>query len=246
MSQDQPSFVRNLLLAALSEADRGLLLPHLERVPLEREMVLVAPGERIKHVYFLEGGVGSITSLSDEGGRTEVGIFGREGMSGTSLLLGADRSPHETFIQVDHSHALRIEAAQFQDAIDTSRTLRELLLRYVQTMVVQMSQSTVGNARHQIEGRLARWLLMCHDRFDGDEIALTHEFMGMMIGAQRSGVTVALHVLEGTGMIRAERGKVTILDRAKLEDLAGDSYGMAEAEHRRLIGPFGKSQDADG
>jgi CRP-like cAMP-binding protein len=120
-----------------------------------------------------------------------------------------------------------------------SVTLRELLLRYVQTLLIQTAQSAVANARYQIEARLARWLLMCHDRVEGDEIALTHEFMAMMIGAQRSGVTVALHILEGAAMIRSKRGRVIILDREKLEDLAGDSYGPAEAEYRRLIAPFG-------
>lgn len=240
VSHNRSFYSNNLLLGALSEADRNLLTPHFERVSLEREMVLVAPHERIAHVHFLEGGIASITSLSSDGSRTEIGIFGREGVSGMSLILGADRSPHETFMQVDHSHALRIEASRFLEAVEESSALRRMMLRYVQTMVVQMGQSAVANARHQIEGRLARWLVMCHDRVDGDEIALTHEFMAIMIGAQRSGVTVALHVLEGTGMIRSSRGRVTIVDRCKLEDLAEDSYGLAEAEYRRLITSFGE------
>ena len=241
MSQNQSSYHRNLLLAALTEADRSLLLPHLERVPTERELPFSVANERITHVYFLESGVASITSQSEDGDRTEVGIFGREGMSGTPLLLGADRSPHDTFIQIDHSHALRIEAAQFLEVLDRSRFLRAVMLRYVQTMIIQMSQSAVANARHQIEGRLARWLIMCHDRLDGDDLALTHEFMAIMIGAQRSGVTIALNVLESIGAIRATRGQVTILDRNKMEELAGDSYGLAETEYRKLIGQFGKS-----
>jgi len=241
MSRSDPIDTRNLLLNVLSEADQARLAPHLERVPIEREQVLVVPDERIQHVFFLEGGIASITSQSTEGGRTEVGIFGREGVSGTSLLLGTDRGPHETFIQVNHSHALRIDAAPFMEAVEDSPTLRRMMLRYVQTLHVQASYSAVANARYQIEARLARWLLMCRDRSDSDEIALTHEFMAIMIGAQRSGVTVALHVLEGTGMIRSTRGLVTVLDRGKLEELAGDSYGPAEAEYRRLIGPFGEA-----
>jgi len=242
MSQGDRFHSRNILLNALSERDRGLLTPHFVRVPLEREMVLVTPDERIAHVYFLEGGIASITSLSVEGNRTEVGIFGREGVSGTSLLLGADQSPHETFIQVDHSHAQRIDAAAFMEVVESSATLQRMMLRYVQTLFIQTSQSTVANARHQIEARLARWLLMCRDRYDGVEIPLTHEFMAIMVGAQRSGVTIALHVLEGAGMIRTARGRVTIVDRDKLEEVSGDSYGRAEAEYRRLIGPFGKAK----
>jgi len=227
----------NFLLTSLSDDDHARLKPHLERVKLERDQVLVVPNQTIEQVYFPEGGIASITART-ENIVTEVGIFGCEGLSATALLLGADRSPHETFIQVDGSHALRINADRFMTAVESSSTLRQIMLRYIQTLLIQTAQSAVANARYQIEARLARWLLMCHDRVKGDEIALTHEFMGMMIGAQRSGVTVSLHVLEGIGMIRAKRGRVTILDRDKLEELAGDSYGPAEAEYRRLIGPF--------
>ena len=229
----------NVILRKLSLSDRALLQPHLQRVSLDMKQVLAAADQRIEHVYFMEGGIASITSVSKENGRTEVGIFGREGFSSTAVLLGADRSPLETFIQVDGSTALRIEADRLVDIVDSSATLRRDLLRFVQVMLVQSSQSSTANARYQIEARLARWLLMCHDRNDSDEIALTHEFMAMMIGAQRSGVTVALHVLEGTGSIRSKRGRVVIRDRDRLEELAGDSYGPAEAEYRRLIGPFG-------
>jgi hypothetical protein len=107
-------------------------------------------------------------------------------------------------------------------------------------MMVQSAACAVGNAHHQIEARLARWLLMCHDRVEGDEIHLTHEFMAMMIASQRSGVTITLHVLEGIGAIRSKRGRVIVRDRAKLEDLAGDAYGEPEGEYRRLIAPFGR------
>lgn len=243
MSHGNSFATNNLLLKSLSQDDLDLLVPNFERVPFERKQVLGAPDERIAHVYFPEGGIVSITSLDEDGRRTEVGIFGREGVSAMPLILGAEQMPLETFVQVDHSNAIRIGAAQFQKALDHSATIRRTMLRYVHTMMMQMSQSAVANARHQIEGRLARWLIMCHDRVDGDELALTHEFMAIMIGAQRSGVTVALHVLEGTGMVRSTRGLVTILDRAKLADLAGDSYGLAEAEYRRLIGPFGDNPD---
>ena len=142
MYRTEPFHSRNILLNALSEEDRGLLTPHFERVPLEREMVLVAADEPIAHVYFPESGIASIVSLSVEGDRTEVGIFGREGVSGTSLLLGADRSPHETFIQVDHAHALRISAAMFMEAVESSATLQRVMLCYVQTLFIQTSQST--------------------------------------------------------------------------------------------------------
>jgi CRP-like cAMP-binding protein len=232
----------NILLRVLSEADQSLLEPHMEAVELDRGEVLVPVDEPIEFVHFLQNGIASITSRSAESERTEIGIFGRDGMSGTSLLLGDGRSPHETFIQVTPASSLRITSDRFDAAVAESATLRQVMLRYVKTLLIQAGQCAVANARHQIEARLARWLLMCHDRTDGDEIALTHEFMAIMIAAQRSGVTLALHLLEGAGMIRSRRSLVVIRDRGKLEELAGDSYGVAEKEYRRLIGPFGSQR----
>ncbi|MDB5689020.1 MAG: cyclic nucleotide-binding protein [Sphingomonas bacterium] len=240
MSQPGQSYTANILLSALRDDDLALLKPHLTQVSLGREQVLVPPNQPIEHVYFPEGGIASIVSSMGGGERTEVGIFGRDGVSATCLLLGTDRSPHETFIQVDGSTALRIDTDQYLAAVRQSETLRTMLLRYIQASMIQGAQSTATNARHRVEARLARWLLMCHDRIDGDEIALTHEFMGMMISAERSGVTVTLHILEGAGMIQSKRGRVIIKDRDKLEELAGDSYGVPEAEYRYLIGPIGR------
>ena len=236
---DQP-FTSNILLGALSGDDLELLRPHLTRVEMPRELMLVAPGEAIEHVYFPENGVASIVSAMPSSGRTEAGIFGREAVSATCLILGADRSPHETFIQVASATGLRIDTDRYLAAISQSETLRALLLRYVQTVLVQSAQSTATNATQRVEARLARWLLMCHDRTDDDEITLTHAIMGMMISADRTSVTLSLHILEGTGMIRSLRGRVVIRDRSKLEDLAGDGYGVPEAEYRRLIGTFGR------
>ena len=234
------AYTSNLLLNALTADDLALLTPWLERVKLEREQVLCASNEIIRQVYFLESGIASIVSRPPDSGRTEVGIFGSEGMSGASILLGVDRTPHETFMQVDGGPALRIGADRLRDAMSRSASLAKPLLAYVHVNLIQTAGSAVGNAHHQLEARLARWLLMCHDRVDGDEINLTHEFMAMMIASQRSGVTVTLHVLEGIGAIRSKRGLVIVLDREKLEDLAGDAYGEPEGEYRRLIGPFGR------
>ncbi len=240
MSEPVDSYTVNTLLRALSADDFDLLKPDLVRVPLVREQVLVAPHQPVEHVYFPEGGIVSIVSDMAGSGRTEAGVFGREGVSATCLLLGTDRSPHESFVQIGPMTALRIDTDPDVAAIRKSESLRTTLLRYVQTVIVQSAQSTATNASHRVEGRLARWLLMCHDRIDGDEIALTHEFMGMMISADRSNVTVTLHILEGAGMIYSKRGRVIIRDRAKLEEIAGDSYGVPEAEYRYLIGLFGR------
>ena len=240
MSRPLQAYSTNLLLHAMADDDLTLLRPHLTRVALPRGLVVLAANQPVEHVYFPEDGICSIVSSMADSGRTEVGIFGFEGVSATCLLLGTDRSPHESFMQVSGMSGQRIEADRFVNAIKQSETLRTLMLRYVQTVLVQSAQSTATNAHLRIEARLARWLLMAHDRTDGDEIALTHDFMGMMIAAERSTVTVTLHILEGAGMIRSKRGRVIIRDRDLLEDLAGDSYGVAEAEYRRLIGPLGR------
>ena len=241
VSDRSPSYTSNLLLNAVSANDLELLKPHLVRIKLEREHVLVAPDEPIEHVYFLEGGIASIVSDMPDTGPCEIGIFGREGLSGLSAILGSETTPNKTFMQVDGTTALRIDLVRLQAAMNQSSTLAAAVLKFIQTMMVQVSHTAVSNAHHRLEGRLARWLLMCHDRVEGDEIVLTHRFMSMMITAQRSGVTVTLHILEGGGAIRSTRGLVTILNRERLEDIAGDAYGAPEAEYRRLIAPFGRS-----
>ena len=241
MQQPDPSHTANLLLRSLSQADLAVLLPHLTRVRLSREQVLVDAGAPIEHVYFPEAGVASVVSKLPDTAPTEVGIFGREGMSGVAGILGADTASAQTFIQIDGSTALRMGLGELRNAMDASPTLRMSLLRYVQTFLTQISHSVVSNAHHPLEARLARWLLMCHDRMDGDDLALTHDFMAMMIGCQRTGVTITLHVLEGGGSIRSKRSHVFIRSRERLEELAGDAYGWPEAEYRKLIGPFGRS-----
>ena len=241
MSFPSQSYTRNLLLRTMSAEDFAQLQPMLERVELQRGDFLFEPNEPIENVYFLEAGVASIVSDEEQGERIEVGILGKEGVSGIPVLLGANSSPHESFMQVGPSVALRMRSEHLVQAMNRSESLRTLLLRFVQTFMVQTAQTATANGNYTVSERLARWLLMCHDRVDGDELELTHEFMAMMLAVRRSGVTVTLHTLEAAGAIRATRGRIAILDRAKLQAVAGESYGRPEAEYRRLIGPFGKS-----
>ena len=226
----------------MSPDDFALIEPHLERVNIEHGQMLAQANTRIEHLYFPESGIVSLTAKTPDAATTEVGIVGREGLTGTAVLLGADQAPNDTFVQVEGDTALRIETDALRAVIAQSPALHGLLLRYVQSFIVQCSHSTVTNAHYRLEARLARWLVMCHDRVDGDDIKLTHQFMSMMIAAQRTGVTVCLHVLEGWGMIRSKRSRVEILDREKLIELAGGAYGVPEAEYRRLIGPFGQKE----
>jgi CRP-like cAMP-binding protein len=235
----------NILIRSLSDEDFAILRPDLIRVPLSRGQVLAAPSDRVEFNYFPEGGVASIIVEMPNTPATEIGLFGREGMSGVLALLGWDRKPRKTLVQIEGGTALRIPVDRLRAAMDRSASLRALILRYVGTVLSQSAYSVICYAHHKLEARLARWLLMCSDRMDDDELPITHEFMAAMIGAQRSGVTVTLHVLEGVGAIRSKRGRVIITDREKLEELAGDAYGAAEAEYRRLIGPFGSIRRAE-
>jgi len=233
MSALQQSSLRNQLLAGLSRKDFAQLQPHLEPVELELRRVLIEPNKPIVHVYFHERGYTSITT-NGQGNKIEVGLIGREGMVGVPVALGVRTTPLQFFIQLA-GDGLRMTSHQLGEVIDERPSLHRVLLRYAQVVNVQTSGTAFANAEHTVETRLARWLLMCHDRVDGDDIPITHEFMAMMLGVRRAGVTTAIHVLEGSDLIEAKRGVITILDRAKLEELADNAYGLPEAEYARQM-----------
>lgn len=221
------------LLSSLSSRDLTLLQRSLKPVGLPLRMVLEEPNEPIKDIYFIERGIASV--VSGDGSPIEVGLIGREGMSGLSVVMGSDRSVNKTFMQAEGS-ALRMSARDLRMAMDKSSTLRLILLRYGQAFLVQISQTAVANGRGKLEARLARWLLMAHDRFDHAPFPFTHRFLAMMLGVRRPGVTVALHLLEGHGLIKASRGRITIIDRPGLKKHSDRCYGIPEAEYDRLIG----------
>ena len=151
------------------------------------------------------------------------------------MVLGSDSVTTTVGIQVAGS-AYRIERLALLDAVARSSSLRDVLVRFAHVLMVQTTYTLLANAVHQIDERLARWLLMCHDRVSGDNIQLTHEFMSVMLSVRRPSVTNTLHILEGNGYIRSDRGFVTIVNRAGLEAFAADAYGQPEVEYRRLLG----------
>jgi CRP-like cAMP-binding protein len=228
--------VRNRLLAALTPDDFARLQPCLDPVQLNVRDIIVEPDAVIEHVHFIESGLASVIAVTSDGERAEVGHVGREGMSPLSLLHGADRSPNLTLIQAAGT-AMRMPAGNLRDAFEASPSLRALLLRYAQAFLVQVEQAALANGRYSIQERLARWLLMCHDRLETDDLPMTHEFLALMLGVRRPGVTEAIHLLEGVQIVRARRGLVQVLDRARLEDVAGGCYGTPEREYARLVGP---------
>lgn len=227
----------NLLLRCVTPADFALLVPYLQRVPLTLGTKLARAGQPIETVCFMEGGIGGFLDVLADGRQLAVGLVGREGFVGWPLLMGNSRSPYDVVVRGANSMALKIDAGDFALAVAQSRSLQTLMLRYVTTFVAQMGRTIVSNLIHSIERRAARWILLYHDRLQGDEIPLTHEELSAMLGVRRASVTDALHLLESEHAIKGMRGRVVVRDRAALEAIAGETYGYAEAEYRRLIEP---------
>jgi CRP-like cAMP-binding protein len=228
------SKIENLLLAHLAPADFALLRPHFEHVDLPVRRQLELRNRPVEHVYFPESGLGSMVVSAGASHNIEVGIIGKEGMTGLTVLMDVDRPSHETFIQTAGT-AQRVETAKFRDALDQSRSLHRSLLRYAHTLVLQMAYTALANGRYSIEERLARWLLMADDRAGGNPLHLTHDFLALMLGARRPGVTNALSDFQKRGILKVKRGVIEIEKRGALLDAANGSYGIPEAEYRRLI-----------
>jgi CRP-like cAMP-binding protein len=231
----QPAF-DNRLLSSLSMADQEELATHLETVPLKFRQRLETANRKVNTVCFIESGLGSIIAVGAGGHRqAEVGIIGREGVSGLSAILGAERSPHETVMQVEGA-GWRIGTEALRNLMCASPSLREHLLRYAHVFSVQAAHTALANAQGKIEERLARWLLMANDRLGGNEMNLTHEFLAIMLGVRRAGVTTALHELETAALISTARSRIAVLDREGLRQAANGLYGVPEAEYARLFG----------
>jgi CRP-like cAMP-binding protein len=229
------SFSTNTLLSSLSTSDFDLLAPHLEAVALGLRKTLEKPNQTIEDVYFPEMGFASVVAVQRNGKEVEVGLIGREGMTGLPIVLGNHRSPHSTYIQVaGKGHS--IPATQLRQAMQESLSLRDSLLKFVQAFGVQTAHTAICNAQSRMDERLARWLLMAQDRIQSDILPLTHEFLSLMLGVRRPGVTVALNALRERGLISYRRGEITIKDRKEMARVAGDAYGTPESEYRRLIG----------
>jgi CRP-like cAMP-binding protein len=225
----------NRLLASLSTGDFDLLEPHLESVTLGLRKHLERPNRRIEAAYFPEAGFASVVAVQSKGKQAEVGLIGREGMTGLPIVFGNHRSPHATYIQAPGTGKC-IAATELRKATRASLSLRDSLLKFVQAFGVQTTHTAVSNAQSRLDVRLARWLLMAHDRIGDDTLPLTHEFLSLMLGVRRAGVTETLHVLRERGLISYGRGQIAVRDRKGLERAAGEAYGVPEAEYRRLIG----------
>lgn len=226
----------NRVLDALSRSDLALLRPHLQRVSLPYRKRLQAENREIDKVYFLDSGLASVIATGRRlRKQAEVGILGRESMTGFSVLLGVDRSPLEIIMQVEGS-GYSIGVAQLREALSQSDTLARPLLRAAYAFFIQGAYTALANAQGRIEERLARWLLMADDRLAHDELKLTHDFLAVMLGVRRAGVTVAIHKLVEQHCIDVGRGRISILDRPLLEEIAASLYGVPESELMRIYG----------
>lgn len=212
----------NRILAGLARRDFALIEPHLEPVDLPVRKVLETRRKRIDHVYFVESGFASVVANGSDKPSIEVGIIGREGMTGLAIVLGGDRAQHATYIQVA-GKGQRMSAARLREVDEQSPAFHRAMLRYARAFLAQTTTTALANGRSKIEERLARWLLMAHDRLGG-ELNLTHEFLGLMLGTHRPGVTLALQALEKAGLIATRRGRVTILDRKTLQKSSNGTY----------------------
>ncbi|TWF54457.1 Crp/Fnr family transcriptional regulator [Neorhizobium alkalisoli] len=227
----------NRLLRLLAASDYLRIEPHLEFLDLPQAMQLSGPDDIDEYCYFPTSGIGSTILVSRKGTQSETCLFGFEGMSPASALLGSDRNPNRVIMQVA-GQGVRISRPKLYEIVQGSDTMRRLFFRWAHVVSTQISFTALANANHTIDQRLARWILMCHDRADGDEIKLTHEFLSIMLSVRRPSVTTALHELEGMRFIYSHRGTVIVRNRQALEGFAGDAYGGSEKEYLRLLGPL--------
>jgi CRP-like cAMP-binding protein len=227
--------IRNRLLQKIPLESWDLIGPHLEAVLLKERQILEVPHKPIPHVFFPEAGVASVVAVDNEDHRIEVGVIGYEGMTGVPLVLGDDRAQHSTYVQIGGA-GYRLAQGVLCDAMVRSEPLRALMLKWAQGFMIQTAHTALANGRAKLEQRLARWLLMAHDRLTSNAVPLTHEFLAVMLGVRRAGVTVAIHSFEQRGFVTTRRGQLTMVDRCGIEQIAGSFYGTPEAELKRLFG----------
>jgi CRP-like cAMP-binding protein len=228
------SSVRNNILLSLHGADRERLAKHLTPIDLPLRLVLQTPEVAIEHCYFVESGVVSMVAVLADGAPIEIGVVGSEGLVGLPALLGAAKAPSLGIVQLPGA-ALRIETRVLIEAFDESPAIRKVILRYAQAMHTQVAQTAACNSRHDSEQRLARWLLMAHDRVQEAVLPLTQEFLSMMLGIRRQQVSLAAAALQKAGLINYRHGRIELLDRAGMEDVACECYSVVAGEHKRSL-----------
>ena len=224
----------NAILNALSESRLAQLLPKLRTVELELGQVLYEPEQSIDYVYFPTAGIISLLAAFEDGATVEAGVIGTEGMLGTPVVLGAETTPHQALVQAS-GQAMRMSARDLTGEVENDGSLLKSVLRYTNAMFIQVAQTAACNGLHTIEQRLARWLLLTHDRVRADEFLLTQEFLSRMLGVRRAGVSVAANNLKQYGAIDYRRGNVIVADRKRLEHTSCECYEAVKQEYDRYL-----------
>jgi CRP-like cAMP-binding protein len=223
----------NHILNSLPDEDFQRLSLHLEPVKLPLGEVLYHADQPIKHVYFPDNAMISVIATTPDGQSAEVGVIGREGIVGVDVLMGVDSTSNVSMVQLADG-SLRISTQAIREEFGKGGVFHKLALRYMHALLMQISQTALCNRLHSVEQRLARWLLMCHDRSATDELTLTQEFLSLMLGVNRPTITNSAILLQGGGFIKYSRGKITVIDREGLEDFACDCYEVVRPEYDHL------------
>ena len=225
---------QNHLLAALPSADYKRLLPELEHVRLELGQVLYESGSGQAYVYFPTDSIVSLLYVMQNGSSAEIAVVGYEGMVGIALFMGGETTPSRAVVQ-SAGFAYRFRDSALKIEFERGGALQHLLLRYTQSLITQMAQTAACNRHHAVEQQLCRWLLLSLDRLHSSELTMTQELIANMLGVRREGVTEAAGNLQAAGLIHYSRGKITVLDRSKLEARACECYAVVKRESDRLL-----------
>jgi CRP-like cAMP-binding protein len=225
---------QNNVLAALEPAARDRLYPHLQLVAMPLGKVLYESGDVLRHVYFPTDCIVSLLYVMEDGASAEISVVGNEGLIGIALFMGGETTPSRAIVQ-SAGHAYKLIGQLLKDEFHRNGHMQLQLLRYTQALITQMAQTAVCNRHHSVDQQLCRWLLLSLDRLSSDELTMTQELIANMLGVRREGVTEAAGKLQKLGVIRYARGKITVLDRPKLEELCCECYAVVKKETDRLL-----------
>ena len=233
----EPNPRDNHILDALPDEERERLFPHLSFVSMPLGKVLYESGESLKHIYFPTDSIVSLLYVMKDGASAEIAVVGNEGAIGVALFMGGETTPSRAIVQSAGS-AFRLEGKRLKQEFNRHGQMLHVLLRYTQSLITQMAQTAVCNRHHSVNQQLCRWLLLSLDRLRSNELKMTQELIANMLGVRREGVTAAAGELQKAGVIRYSRGKITVLDREKLEQLSCECYSVVKKESDRLLNPL--------